>query len=328
MRNHSVIIGGFEPVYMQKLALYLGSRMGEDTRVAIAGSAPEAAAAEAAVTDADTVWIGSEAFLASVRAQRTDARCVLLAEEEEEHAVYRYQSCEKLYQQIMLRYRQIPGVPVDIPRTSKQHWIVLTTDGAAASLLAFSVTCAQILGGRGRVLYLNLSECSGMAELFLLEPGTDLSDLAAALRREEPAALEACVRQIEQMDYIMPPANPMILHELRESDIERLIGAVRQREEYGHIVVALGNSCCGCDRFFRIAERIFHLTSKEALCACSQREWMEFITICRGPGGAPVERIRLPQIAAEGSGFALLHAWRDGPPGQLARIYLDGEAKK
>ncbi len=321
MQGSAVIIGGFEPVYMKKLALYLGSRMGDRVRVGIAGSSPPDA-------DRDTVWIGSEEFLSEVRSRSEDARCVLLAEEAvDEAAVYRYQSCEKIYQQIMLRLRKFPGVPVEVPQAGRQRWVVLTTDGPAVSLLAFSATCAQVLGKRGRVLYLNLSECSGMAELFLLEPGEDLSDLVAAFRREETVCLEAYVRQIEEMDYIMPPANPMILHELRESDVDRLIEAVGQHEEYMYVVVALGTTCCGCDRFFRMAERILHLTEKEFLHVCCQKEWMEFISMCRGGKGTAVERIRLPQIQAESGGSHLLHTWRDGALGQLAQIYLDGEAE-
>ncbi len=321
MQDAAVILGGFESVYMQKLALYLNSRMGGRVRVGIAGSSlPEA--------DRDTVWIGSENFLSMVRARSEDARCILLSEEPGDgSAVYRYQSREKLFQQIILRYRQFPGTPADLPGSGRQRWIVITTEGAAASLLAFSVTCAQILREQGRILYLNLSECSGMAELFQLEPETDLSDLIASLRKEEPVCIEAFVRQIEEIDYIMPSANPMILHELRGSDIDRLIEAVGQREEYASVVVALGNTCCGCERFFRMAERILHLTESGLPCACSRREWMDFISMCTGPGETRVEQIRLPQIEAEGSGFHLLQTWQEGALGQMARIYLEGEAQ-
>ncbi len=322
MQDYTVILGGFEDVYMKKLALYLSGRMGDHARIGIAGSSvPE--------TGGDTVWVGSKEFIDSVRAQSKEECCILLTEDPgDETAIYRYQSCEKLYHQIVRRCRQIHGEPEERLPGERQRWIVLTTDGSAASLLAFSLTCAQILGERGKVLYLNLSECSGMSELFLLEAGEDLSDLASALRKEEQVCLEAFVRQLEQTDYIMPPANPMILHELRCSDIDRLIQTVRQREEYDFVVCALGNSCCGCERIFRMARRIFHITQKDYLHACSQREWMEFISLCRGPGEVPVESLCLPKITVENSGIHLIHIWKEGTLGQLARIYLNGEANR
>ncbi len=318
MQEHAVIIGGFEPVYMQKLALYLGSRFGESVRVGIAEAPPLS-------VDPDTVWIGSERFLEEVRSRSTEAHCILLAEDADDTSIHRYQSCEKLYQKLILKYRQFYGVPVDTSGTGRQRWLVITTDGAAASLLAFSVTCAQILGERGRILYLNLSECSGMAELFLLERGTDLSDLVSALRKDEQVCLEAFVRQIEQIDYIMPPSNPSILHELLESDVARLIRTVEGQEEYRYVIVALGTTCCGCEQFFRRAKRIFHLTKKETFRECSQREWLDFISLCLGSQRIPVERVYLPQITAGSSGIHLIRAWQEGGLGQLVRSCLGGE---
>ncbi len=321
MQHAALILGGFEAAYMQKLALYLSSRFGEQIRVGIAETVPTE-------VDPDTIFVGSADFLKAVRAQSGNTGCILLAEEPgDEMAVYRYQSCEKLYQQIVARYRQFQGVPVDAPRTGRQRWIVVTSDTGAADLLAFSVTCAQILGEGERGLYVNLSELSGMAELFLLERGVDLSELAAALRKEEPVCLEAFVRQIEGMDFIMPPANPMILHELEGSDIARLIGAIGSRDEYRFVVVALGAMCCGCEQILHMAKRILHLTGRGYISECSRKEWTAFFSLCFGGEQPPVEMIGAPQIHAESSGIHLLHDWREGALGQLARVYLAGEGK-
>ncbi len=310
-------------MYMKKLALYLSSRIAGHVRVGVAETVPHNA-------ERDTVWIGSDEFLCAVREQiGEDARCIELAEEEgDDEAVYRYQSCEKLYQQIILRYRKLQGIPAGGNGSARQRWIVFTTDGSPSSLLAFSLTCAQILGERERTLYLNLSECSGMAELFSLEAGADLSDLASALRSDEPVCLEAYVRRMEQVDYILPPSNPMILPELTEDDVGRLIEAVGNRGEYGCVVIALGTACCGCDRFFSIAERLFHITRKGTLRECGRREWTDFISMCRAPGDPPPEQILVPQIQAESSGIHLIRAWQEGALGQLARIYMNGEEKQ
>ncbi len=322
MQDAAVVIGGFEPAYMQKLALYLGDRFGDRASVGIAQAVPSA-------TREDTVWIGSEAFLATVREQEADARCILLAEEEgdEETSVYRYQSCEKLYQQIMPLYRKLCGIPAYVPHAHRQKWIVITSDGASAELLAFSLTCAKVQSRNRHTLYLNFSACSGMEELLLLERGADLSDLIAATRSGETICLEAYVRQMEQMDYILPPANPMILSEMRERDTAHLIEAVAAREEYTAVVVALGTPCRGCDHLIRRATRIFHLTQSGALRECAQREWMRVIALCLGSAQVPVETVRLPQIAAPGSGLHLLTLWEEGAMGQLARRLLEGEAR-
>ncbi len=322
MQDAAVVIGGFEPAYMQKLALYLGDRFGDRATVGIAQSAPSA-------EREDTVWIGSEAFLAKVREREADARCILLAEEEADEgtSVYRYQSCEKLYQQIMPLYRKLCGIPAYVPHAHRQRWVVITSDGAPAELLAFSLTCAKVQSRNSHTLYLNFTACSRMEELLLLERGADLSDLIAAMRSGETICLDAFVRQMEQIDYILPPINPMILSEMRERDTERLIEAVASREEYTSVVIALGTPCRGCDRMLRRATRIFHLTQSGELRECSLREWMRLIEMCLGPEKVPVETVRLPQIAAPGSGLHLLTLWEEGALGQLAQRLLEGEER-
>ncbi|MCD8300662.1 MAG: hypothetical protein LUC41_05770 [Clostridiales bacterium] len=319
MQNNTIILGGFETVYMKKLALYLGSRMGEQISVGIADRPSEG-------ENDGTVWIGSEDFLEEVKKSRGDSNCIILSEEElnREDSVCRYQSCERLYQQIIAIYGRFYAVP-ETMRSQKQKWIVLTGCVTTSELSAFAATCAMILAERSRVLYLNLSGCSGMEKLFLLDKGVDLSDLTEALRRDETVYPEAYVRQMEDINYIMPPANPMILSELTEEDMARLIEAIGRRTDYRYVVTALGSACRGSDRLFQLASRIFLLTEKGHLKDCGNSEWSDFIALSRGTKESGAERIALPKIEADSSGTHLLHGWQEGAIGQLARIYLEGE---
>lgn len=322
MQDHVIVLGGFEPAYMQKLALYFNSRLGDDARVEIVKEWRESLTPEAG-----TAWIGSEDFIGRVRSRGEELSCVILGEDVSEDAghVFRYQPCERLYQKIMFRYRQMHGVtPVSVDDT-RQTWVVITADTALSSLLAFSVTCAQVLGERTGVLYLNLSECCGMEEVFLLERGMDLTDAAVELQKEGEVCLDACIRRLEQVDYILPPVNPMILHELREREIQRLIHTVKQKREYGFVVVALGSTCCGCDLFFRTASRILHLAGQGYLSACGRKEWMRFIRLCLGKLEIPVEQICAPQISVEQGGLHLIREWQDGDLGRAVRACLDRE---
>ncbi|MCD8218413.1 MAG: hypothetical protein LUD01_10355, partial [Clostridiales bacterium] len=235
MQIHTMMLGGLEPSYMRKLALYLTSRLGEQVTVGIVDN-PRACEDAAK----NTVWVGSEQFLSEVKEKGDDLHCILLSEENEaDGSVFRYQSCEKLYQGIMFLYRQMEGIrPESV--ALKQKWLVFTTDQTIPSLMAFSVVCAQILGETAGVLYLNFSECSGMDRVFLLEEGTDLADLLMVLREHGAAGMDASVRRMAEIDYVLPPVNPMILHEVREEDITRLIRAAEQSASYRYVVVMLG----------------------------------------------------------------------------------------
>ncbi|MCC8018067.1 MAG: hypothetical protein LIO39_05610 [Lachnospiraceae bacterium] len=319
MRENAIVIGGFEPSYMRKLALYLTSRLGAQIQVGLADD-PQAVRSD----EDHVVWVGSEAFLAQLREREEAPQCILLSENrEEEDAVWRYQSCEKLYQGIMTRYRQMNRVmPVAAART-KQKWIAVTSDQGMPALLVFSLVCAQILGEKEGVLYLNFSECCGMERLFLLESGADLTDLFAEAAADRPLCLDACVRKLEQTDYILPPANPMVLHELRETDIGRLIQAVERRSEYEYVVVAVGTSCCGCEAFFRRASRIFHLTGEDLLSGCCREDWTELTRLCVGDDGRAAEPVYLREVRADLPGLHLIHEWIGGEVGQQVRRYLD-----
>ncbi len=322
MQEHAILLGGFESVYLQRLALYFGSRLGHTVQIGIAKKPePDEPAGE------KTVWIGSEDFVRRIRETRENAQVIILTEEErdEEFCVYRYQSCEKLYQKIMLLYWQMNGRLQKQTTAMKQRWMVFTTASSVSALLAASVTAAGILSESAGVLYLNLSECSGMEEQFLLDCGTDLTDLAMALKKQGEICLEAYTRRLETIDYIMPPANPMILHELRETEVERLIGEILRHEEYRYVVVALGSSCCGCDRFLRTASRVFHLADKSPLLQCGHQAWLGFLRLCMGSGQLPIEEIELPEIPVQGNGLHLLREWQEGSLGQRLRLYLEEE---
>lgn len=323
MQIHTMMLGGLEPSYMRKLALYLGSRLGEQVVIGVVDN-PDACEDAAK----DTVWLGSGQFLSEIRKRGDDRRCILLSEENEaDGSVFRYQSCEKLYQKIMFLYRQMEGIkPESVAR--KQKWIVFTSDQTISSLMAFSVVFAQILGEMAGVLYLNFSECSGMERVFLLDEGTDLTDLLMELRENGAPGLDTSVRRMSEMDYVLPPVNPMILHEIREEDITRLIQAVEQRASYQYVVAVLGTSCCGIEQIFRMAFRIFHLTGRDGLAECSRQEWQRFIRLCLRERQIPVEQIVLPDVEMEACGEHLIHEWIEGELGRIVRNYLAGDERK
>lgn len=325
MQNCAIILGGLETGYMQKLALYLNSRMENQIQVGIAGEpGPEQ------MKEAQTVWIGPEKFVEKLQKKAASRNFIVLTEEmpEEGNGVYRYQPCEKLYQDILRRCQEMKCLPAVGVCHLKQKWIIMTTDDTAAALMVFSVTFAQMLGQSTGVLYLNLSECSGMERSLRLGAGADLSDLVMALRESPDICLDAYVRQLEGMDYVMPPGNPMILHELKEDDIQKLLSAVQENNRYEYVVLALGSTCCGGEVFFGMAESLFHLTGEGLVQECSRQEWEHFARLCLGERQIHMEKVFVPKIPGESCGSHLIYEWMEGEPGQLAKKYVEEELKE
>lgn len=324
VQDRIIAIGGLESAYMRKFALYLNSRMGNRVRVGIVES-PD----QMTEWDSETVWIGSEVFIQQVRSRLENPCCIILSEESspEEMVICRYQSCERIFQKIIY-WCERGNNRIFSGAGNRQKWIAVTGDCTVSQILAFSVTMAHLLAEKKRVLYLNLSECSGMGELFLLEPGTDLSDFILELREDEAVSADAFVRRLEQIDCILPPENPMILHEIRETDVEKLMQAVQRQEQYEIVITALGCSCCGCGFFFRRASAVYHLTREGESFPESRRAWLRLIDKCLEQQTAPVIQISLPAVMADREGIHLIYEWAEGPLGKLAEKYLNGEGEE
>ncbi len=322
MHNYSIVLGGLESSYMRKLALYLKNRLAMQVQVEISKEEEPHPEEENILLK---IWVGSEAFIQCLRDSVQCQNLIVLTEEDEEDEthVFKYQSCEKLYRGIWMRCQKMLHFPDSGVTGKKQRWLVLTTDSSAGILLAFSVVCAQILGEKAGVLYVNLSECCGMEELFSLEHDLDLSDLFLELRKGKELHLEAYTGRMEQADYLMPVGNPMVLHEIGTEDMNRFLNIVRGAGRYEWVVFAVGNTLCGCEQIFGAAERIFHLSGNGIANSCARNAWLRFIRQCQGVGAREIEQIPAVEVCGDSCGSHLIYEWLEGTPGRLARKYLE-----
>lgn len=320
MQKYTVSLGGLETGYMQKLALYLSERLGNSAQVGVIEKADE----EVAVPPGKNVWIGSEAFIDTLGKKKAAGDRIILTEEEPaesagEIKICRYQPSEKLYQKIMQHIQKMTPVPQVSQPETRQKWAVITADVSAGALLAFSLTYALILGETAGVLYLNLSELSGMEGLLSLEKGKDFSDYMMNLREGGGSMTDGYSGRLENIDYLLPAFNPMILHEIQEEDICKMLQSIRQDARYEWVVVAMGNTCPGCQHILSGADRLIHLTGSGLLQECSRKEWTQFVRLCRENRSFDMEQVVCPGFSCMERGIPLLYEWMEGPEGELIR---------
>lgn len=282
MQNPVVVIGGLEKSYMQKLALYLNTRIGKDGYVELlegsdrqmdllGSSGKQMELLESSGRQIDSVredmrlqnvrhqrekhWelaVGSEAFVVALQEAGQAEQILILTdtEEEDETHISQYQARSVLFQKIIARYQSIASVGMQMAAVKKQHWIVCT-GGNRGSLMAVSALCAWILARRQRVLYVEFSENSGLVSVFQLEYGTaDMSDLFLQLRKNMGTSLELFTGQLDGMDYIRPPENAMILYEIREEDLQAFLKQLSAEGRYDAVVFSVGSMICGCQLIF------------------------------------------------------------------------------
>lgn len=322
MRNDVIVLGGLEGGYMKKLALYMKNRL--NTRISVWIWEDEEA--DLKIDDKEhTILIGSEEFVHGIGLQAGGKYLIVLTDEEtdEEAHVYRFQSCGDIYRDLCICCQKLGALGVSAAKRRRQNWLTVTTDGTTGTLLAFSVTCAQILGIRERVLYVNLCECSGMKQLLGLEQNIDLGDLILELRKGKTVRPEIFAGRLEQSDYLLPPDNPMILHELQPEDLYRFLEMIQKSDNYDWVVFALGNAVCGCERLIASSGRIMHLSAGGAVNACVKQAWMDFLKQCIGEKPVQIEQIAVPQIEADCCGFHLIGEWTQGSLGRTVRLCLE-----
>lgn len=334
MQIYTIVIGGLEKSYMQKLVLYLNERLGKSAQVELLEhweipEKPEAGKVEKTSVrvpvDVSKCWdtgIGSKAFIAYLTEQHLVNQTLTVTAQEcpESTVVYQYQSRDCLYRdivskcQINVGQRQNTGQNGD-----RQRWIVFTGEGQSGALMAFSLLYAWMLSETKKVLYVNFTECSGMMELFeLVAQPDDLSDFLLALRRQSADSLACYTGRIDELEYLVPADNPQILRELTEGDMNRLLASIVQSDQYDAVVFVLGTLVCGCEQIFLQAEARIHLCGTQLLEQCAGREKERFVSRCAPGREDALKRITLPEMKCEHTGVTLLYEWRETKPGRLA----------
>lgn len=339
MQTYTIVIGGLEKSFMQKLVLYLNERLGQSARVELLEhwELPEKTqepGVERQAADIKTedkkCWdtgIGSEAFVSYLTRQHLVSQTLTMTEQERSEAatVYQYQSRDCLYREIISKCPMSINCYQNAGQASgRQRWIVFTGEGQSGDLMAFSLLYAWMLSETKKVLYVNFTECSGMMELFeLVGQPDDLSDFLLALRRQSPESLAYYTGRIEELEYLVPADNPQVLRELTETDMNRLLACITQADQYEIVVFALGTLVCGCEQIFLQAERRIQLCGSRLTGQCAGREKERFVSRCAPGREDAMTRIVMPEMNGEHTGISLLYEWREMEPGRLATELMD-----
>lgn len=338
MQIYTIVIGGLEKSYMQKLVLYLNERLGKSARVELLEhweipEQPEVwemkKQSVGGPMEGSKCWdtgIGSEAFITYLTEQHLVNHTLTVTAQKctekgtEKAVVYQYQPRDCLYREIVSKCPMNVGGRQKVEQEGgRQRWMVFTGEGQSGVLMAFSLFYAWMLSETKKVLYVNFTECSGMTELFeLVEQPEDFSDFLLALRRQSAASLACYTGRIDELEYLIPADNPQILRELTEADMNRLLVSIAQADQYELVVFTLGTLVCGCEQIFLQAESRIHLCGMHLMEQCAGREKKRFISRC-APGREDVmKRIVLPEMKCEHTGVTLLYEWRETEPGRLA----------
>lgn len=194
--------------------------------------------------------------------------------------VFRFQGGAEIMRQIFTIYAQNAKKEIACWHPTDLHMTAVYAPGGHEMQLPFSIAYASICGQDKNVLYLNLSEFSGMADLFRNTEGETISDLVYGIRQDKgkfPFYLQSALYHAETFDYINPPLNPKDLYEIQEEDMIDLFALLAEQSKYEQTVWHIGNYNQLAGAVLKHCEQVFCIVKESAFGKCCKTEFERFL---------------------------------------------------
>lgn len=243
-------------------------------------------------------------------------------------SIFKYQPVSKIARTLQSYLPVQTGKQLGCQTKLRQLWYGVVSPTRHPSMLPFACSLASCLGEKKRVLLLVLMEFSGIFSLLELRPGQGMETFLLRLRQRD--SLERIpfpmVHVVGDFDLLNGPDNPMILYELNEADILRLIERIQICRQYDAVVWVGGNMMRGIGEFFRQSEMVFAVERGDRYSQCCQQEFMTFFEKMNQKDMDHLRCVRLPVLAGTQTGEHLLWQWNHSVIGEIARKAVEGES--
>lgn len=194
----------------------------------------------------------------------------------------KYQSAETLFQQILLEYaeREKEVVPRFYGK-KKAKIIGVYTPISRCFQTGFSLALSQMLGRKGRVLYINFEQYSGFSRLFQKGYIKDLSDLIyffTCSRDKFLYWLEGVVEHFGGIEYVPPVFTGASLTEVSKNVWSDMLELISSDAGYDYIVLDLNDNMQGIYDVLDLCQRIYTITRNDPVSVaklCQFREILE-----------------------------------------------------
>ena len=196
---------------------------------------------------------------------------------EAELYIRKYQSGEKIRQEIMEKYAPVPGATAGNKGDKKTLLYGVFSPVGKSIQTSFSLLVGQNLAKKGSVLYLNFEPFSGLAGLLSGSGDRDLTDLVYYMqggRERLVYKLESMVGNVNGLDYISPAFSFVVLGQVSEESWLMLIDTIRELGTYDYVILDLSEMVHGLLNVLRQCDHIYTISDREGM-ALSRMEQYE-----------------------------------------------------
>jgi len=201
---------------------------------------------------------------------------------EEVKSIYKYQSAEKIFKEIMEQYALTAG---DFSGSGRNNNHVARIVGVYSPVgrsgkTSFAITLGQILQNQGPTLYLNLEEFSGFAGIFNKDYSGDLADLMYYYKQEPGfigLKLKTIASDLHGMDYVPPMVYSGNIRNIESEMWINLIKDIARLGMYDNIIVDLSNMVSDIPAVLDVCDTIYTPLDNNRISMCKINEYEEYL---------------------------------------------------
>lgn len=177
-------------------------------------------------------------------------------------SVDKYQPASRILREVFSVYREQANETLE-EMDGEKEIIGVYSPGHSIWQTPFTLTFAQTLVQKEKVLYVNLNECAGLKGWFQQEYERDLLDVMY-LCLNDGVNVSRCISSalyaIEGIDYIPPAEDGGCLGEISAQDYRKFLKLLRESSGYGVIMLDFGMMLPGFFQLLNMCSRVYIVT--------------------------------------------------------------------
>ena len=238
-------------------------------------------------------------------------------------SVDKYQPASRILREVFSVY-QDQGKEMPEQMEGKKEVIGVYSPGHSIWQTPFSLTFAQTLVQKEKVLYVNLKECAGFKGWFQQKYEKDLLDVMY-LCLDGGGNVSNCISSalytIEGIDYIPPAEDGGCLGEVSAQDYLKFVELLRERSGYEVIVLDFGMMVPGFFRLLGMCSKVYIVTEPGELQAAPLQQFQQMAS---RQGAEELQKkliyLTLPVVTAGSCrGTGKMQQWLWGAMGDFSR---------
>lgn len=229
--------------------------------------------------------------------------------------IYKYQSAQEMFRQIMLYYAQNEKEDKskrELKYKENFNFIAFYSPWNEEVQTMLAMNYAELIGMEKNTLYLNLKGYHGFSQIMHRSFQRDISDLFYYFKTKNDKFMnyfDSIICKINNLEYIPPVENPLDLKEITLQEWLDMLEEIRFSAKYESIILDLSDEIEDSLEFLEICNKIY-VPIKETYYEGGKMEQLDKVLTAQEKQKIQmkIERVNLLKNSIEEAGYELFHS--------------------